>query len=258
MNEFLSVIGSGYEITPSESAKTQKAAVLANAQQIATITSPEEMEQARGALNRVKSWLSELEGSRELAKKPFLVGGRFVDDVVRTFGAEILTARTKLETQIKTYAREQEEKRQAAERERLRLEREAERARQELELAEKAKQESERLRLEEIRKKGLFAAAESVAGTGPTCEMVAEKKIVADQAQASLQQVHSTLAATGPTLAKRTDFEISDIHALYGYDRSLVELAPKRREILQRISLLKTTRNGAEIPGVKIIEDFKV
>lgn len=261
MNEFLSVIGSGYEITPSDSAKTQKSAVLANANQITaiSITSTEEMEFARGALARVKSWLAELEASREIAKKPFLVGGRFVDDVAKTFGADVLTAKSKLETAIKTYANEQEQKRQATERERLRLEREAFKAQEALERAEREKREQESKRLKAIRKNGLFASSQSSDSEGEHASVVEEKKVVAAQTQAALLHATHALDASAPTLAKRTDFVVTDVSLLYAYDTSLCEITPKRREILARIAQIKTNpRDPVVIPGLRIIEDFKV
>jgi hypothetical protein len=54
------------------------------------------------------------------------------------------------------------------------------------------------------------------------------------------------------------DYEVTDIHALYKAYPGLCDITPKRRDILTYIKGCQDADEEIALPGIKIIETYKV
>lgn len=250
----LILTGDGYGLTIAPEAEALRAKLLADASSISEVTDEQSCAIARQALKSLADFRLRLEKSRKDVKEPVLDLGRKIDKAAADFGAPTSTEEKRINGLIANYAAEQERKRreaeaearrQAAEAERLRLE--AERAKREAEEAAKRAANADQMTLDDVASQ---AAAKAEAEAAERARLEAQQKA----AQAAI-------AATSPSVAKAKpvlDYTVTDIVALYRACPDLVDLTPKRREILARLKAMQDRDIPPAIPGIQVTEVFKV
>lgn len=283
----LLLTGAGYQLIVPPAAESKKAELIAAAAAITVVTSPEEAAIARDEIIRLAKFRNEIEKARGLVKAPVLDLGKEIDAKAKDFGADTMSHENRLKKLVENHAAEVERQRRAAEVERQRIEREAERQRQEAERQRQA-EEAARIKAEQEAEAARIAAekAAAAAAEGQDDEEDIEAQIAAakaiDEANAArakaeaeakaAREAEAARAAEAARLAEErrradlvsrqgtsgvkfaTDFYVEDVHALYAYSSALVELTPKRRDILALISQLEAQGGGVlpTIPGLKI------
>lgn len=284
----LLLTGSGYQLIIPPAAESKKAELIASSAAITIVNTPTEAAIARDGIVSLAKFRNEIEKARELVKAPVLKLGREIDAAAKDFGAEILTEENRLKKLVSDHAMKVEADRRAAEVERQRIEREAERQRQEAERQRqaeeaaliKAEKEAEAARI--AAEKATTAAAEGqgeeeedidaqIAASKAIDEANAARAKAEAEAKAA-REAEQARAAEAARLAEEqrradmmsrqgtsgvkfaTDFEVEDPHALYAYSSALVDLTPKRKDILALITQLEAKGGGVlpTIPGLKI------
>lgn len=278
----LLLTGAGYQLIVPPAAETKKAELIASAAAITIVNTPADAAIAREEIVSLAKFRNEIEKARELVKAPVLKLGKEIDTKAKDFGAEILTEENRLKKLVSDHALKVEADRRAAEVERQRIEREAERQRQE---AERKRREEEAARIKaenEAEQKRLSAekaqaeadgddidaqlaaaaaideanAARAKAQAEAEAAMLEQRRRNEEAAKIAEQSRRASFAAVQRTEGVKfaTDFEVEDPHALYAYSAALVELTPKRKDILALIAQLEAKGGGVlpTIPGLKI------
>lgn len=286
--ETLILKGDGYGLEIAPEAVQLKQSLIEHSTLIVEVSDNTAAEAARMQVKKLADMRNVVEKSRKAIKEPVLAVGRKIDDMASQFVAEISTHEKRISGLIGEHSTRVELLRVAAERERAKIEAERIRAEQE---ANRKREEEERERLKaaaeaEAAKKQAEEAAQAAAkqAAGDDDEDIdaqlalaaaydaenAARRLAEERAaeamraetnrQAEIQRMadaqrHAAMIAeTAKTSGVRyePEFEVTDIHALYRHHADLVELTPKRREILSRIKSLMVGDGLPSIPGLYI------
>ncbi len=232
------------------------------------------MKAMRDEINKV---LIDVEKTRAAIKKPVLDKGREIDQCASTFTMDLTVEKLRLEKLLGDFARKQEEIRQAAAEQARKQQEEADRLLRE----QQRKEEEQRLaaeRAERLRIGAEQAAAEAETKKERMAAQRAQEEADRVQAEAdgkqkeafdlSLQQGQAEMSAyrTGLVVADSQvkgvrptlDFEVLDVNALYRVAPELVELTPKRRDILARLKAQQECGLGIGIAGIRVVERMVV
>ena len=263
-SEALILTGDGYGLSIAPDAEAAKAELIQAASSIITVASAAESDAARDQVKRLASMRNLVEKSRKAVKEPVLKVGKQIDAKAAEFLAAITTEETRLTGLIGSYAQEQERIRrdemaraEAARRETERLEQERARVeRERLAAEEKARKEAEG-------KTGIDALQAEAALEEERERKAEEARKIEEQAKAAREQQNASFAAvTAPAPAGVTmvpDFEVTDIKSLYQNFPELVDLTPRRADILARIKGFATSYGKLpDVPGLRVFEKPKV
>jgi len=251
------------EITPEAYADRTRAITAASA--VTAVTTAAEQATAVTALRSLKALGIQVEKSRKEAKAPVLELGRRIDATAETFLRDITVEDPRVTALLTAY--EVEQRRIAAEAEKVR---QAEVAR----LAEEERQKQAEIQRQIAEAQKQQRQAREAAQNAESREELADAARKAEAAKAELlklgvtmqrsedavivaQSVPAPVAApprpTGTTVRQPWNFEVTDIKALLDAAPDLVEITPRRNQILDRI------RAGTrEIPGLRIYQETKV
>lgn len=280
--------GDGYGLEIAPEAVEQKATLIQHAELIVEVNDHAASDAARSQVKKLAEMRILVEKSRNEIKKPVLAVGKRIDEMAAGFVVEITTQEKRITGLIGKYADEVEQVRLAAQREQARIESERLRAEQEAarkraaeeQAALKAAADAEAARIqaeaaakaaasapqdedeenieEQIRLAAALdaanAAAAQVAAQAAAAQQAEQNRLHEAAMLAHEAAQASMLANTARTSGVKyePDYEVTDIHALYRHHADLVELTPKRREILNRIKSLMVGTDLPTIPGLNI------
>jgi|GEM_PF-984749 len=238
--------------------------LIRRARGITTITSDEQVEEAKEIAALLKGMRNDVEKSRVAIKAPVLAISDAIDSVAKEVKTEAEAEMSRIEREIGAHLQRKEADRKAelrkqeeiARRERERIEREAEAAR-----AEEAKRQKE---AEEIAAKadaGEVSFEEALAA-GVKAE---EAAAAAAEAAAQAPAVFAPIAPReeklkGSAVAQDWDYEITNITELYRAKPECVELKPRASVIKAAIKAAAQVagNNHFTIPGLIIRPKTKV
>lgn len=193
----------------------------------------------------------QVEDDRQRIKKPVLDIGRQIDATAKGFISDVETEINRLKRLLSSYMSEllwkaAEERRQQEE---------AQRQAQEAERRRLAELERQRREAEEAARKAEQASTPQEATQALQAAVVAEEKAEALAAPVAQPVFVAPVVhrAEGSVVSERWTFDLVDIRALYAAHPELVQLSPKRAEILTLI------RAGTrEIPGLTVRKEINV
>lgn len=226
--------GDGWSINASPEAEKNKLALLKSASAVKVVNDNDTLEVARECLSGLASFARELEATRKAVKEPVLLLGKKIDAVAQKFGREIEDEVARVKRLIGDYNLEQDRIRREAEAQAAALRAEAERKERE---AEAARQ-----------KQNALATAKA-----SKLEVQAETKL--EQAR-SFEAQATASKVVGASVV--WDFEVTDIDALYHERPDLVELFPKRRNILDALKVLEMKGGPVAIHGIRVFQKSQV
>jgi len=257
----LSLTGPGYGLSLKLEAIELKKSLLALSAPILSVTSTEDLDAARVVVKELAAFRVQLEKSRKAVKEPVIELGRKIDEAAEKFGEDCAREEKRITVLGQAYAAEQERKRRdAAERERKAAEEAARAAAEEarrieaIAAAERARIAAEAQQVEtrqaDLARQDQAAAAERLA---------AEQAMARAEAQAKLALEATRFVAPAVAGTKAVlDYEIEDIHALYEQMPGLVELSPRRREILAMLERVSAYEEVPVIAGLKVVQKLKL
>lgn len=249
-NTTLILTGEGYGLAVSPEAERVKADILSASSAITTVASAEEAQAAKATLRKLADFRLSLEKSRKAVKEPVIRLGKSIDKMAAEFGADVSAEEARVSGIIAAYAAEIERKRREAEAEARRQAMEAERLRQEEERkrreAEAAAQAAKRT----------FADVAAEIAAKEEAERIERERIEAERKAAQSAMIATTATVAGAKTV--LDYEVTDIRALYVACPELVELTPKRREILAHLKALQERNLPISIPGLMVREVTKI
>ena len=231
------------------------------------VTDSDTQAEVTNAVRDIRRLLKEVEDGRKTVKAPVLDIGRKIDGAAEQFCRDLIEEEKRLTGLLTSYqieqqriAREAEQKRQAE----LARQQEEERKRQaeidrkarEAEIARLAAERAERdAKTAEERAKAQEAARKAMDEAEALAAQKEKEAASAKLEQAELMRAPSPVApkAAGTAVANPWVFEVTDAKALHAAHPELVDLLPRRADIITRI------RQGErEIPGLRIYQDTRV
>lgn len=273
-NTALILQGAGYGVIIDPAAETAKAQLLKTAALIVEVNDPIGCDAARVQIGLLADMRIAVEKSRKTVKEPVLQIGRDIDSKAADFAADIQLEEARLKRLMADYAAVVEAERQrimreleAKRAEEQRLAREAEAARQkaerEAEAARIAAEEAARKSEDELWNATTTEDEERAQENARIARLQAEQEA---QLAAARAEAVCDAALAGKTLGTETvvipqavkgtkfvtDYEVTDIHALYQHNTGLVTLTPRRMEILEHIGALTNGQELPDIPGLRI------
>lgn len=269
--------GEGYKLFAPPQEIERRDGLIATAKAILIVSTLEQSKIAQDAMVSLAKFGREVEKSREAAKKPFLDGGKTVDDFAKTFRLEVDPEVKRLESIILTFNRAEEEKRRKAEAEALAIRQKAEREAQELERQRIAMEaEAERQKQAEAAKN--FTGLDSMLGIAPqaipepsvavpagksAAEVAAALRSAEEAAKAALEQAQAdefSALTAGPAVKganKVISIEVdgdNGLALLYAKYPELVTLTLKLADTKERVKKFADAKGGdlPVIPGLVI------
>jgi len=265
--------GSGYELSIAPEAEALKAELLKDSALIIEVRDPAAAAAASNQIKKLAAMRNAVEKSRKIVKEPVLTVGKDIDNKATAFVAEIVTEEKRLSTAVGNYAAEVEAARQKLLREMEAKRREEEAERQRIEL-ERIKAEEQRIAAEraaeEAKRKAneAFLAEEDDSKAEEASRIAAEHAAtakaesdrIAAQQEAARQQAALPVFVPQSTSGVKFewDFEVTDVHAVYAFCSSLVDLSIKRSDTLAMIKQLAANGEHPCIPGLTIEKRAKV
>ena len=252
--------GNGYVVSISKTAEKAKTALLASSCLIQKVDCNEDALQAKAERDNLNKMLIDVEKVRKLVKQPVLDKGKEIDQTASNFTHDLTVEKLRLDKLIGDFAMEQEKiRREAAER----AAREAAEAQRKQREAEEAEARAERLRLgaeqaaAEAESRKQRQAAEAAAQLA--AEEARKAQQLAAQAGAHGMQAHqaSIVVMDNPKVKGASvvlDYEVTNLHLLYQAAPHLVELTPKRRDILQFLNSQKEQGLTPSLPGLQVTQ----
>ena len=231
------------------------------------ITCGDTRQEVATALADINRILKEVEKGRTDVKAPVLALGRKIDSAAEEFSAPLAAAQKRLQTVLTEDAKEQARiAREAEEKRQAELKRQQEEAAAKQAELDRQAREAEAAKAEADRKAREATDAESRAkaqqeakeAADKASAVEAQKQKEADAAKLSQAQVLRAPALVvskpaGTSVSNPWAFEVVDLQALHAARPELVDLTPRRNDILTRV------RQGErEIPGLRIYQDTKV
>lgn len=265
-------VGDGYSIGLAPDAETMKAMLLKSADKITAVTDSDGSLVALSQIKAITRFLGDVEKSRTAAKAPSLDFGRKVDSFAKEFVASLEATKKRLNDLVAGYAAEQQRKQREAEKlqreqeaaaEKARLE--AERKQREVEYAERARLDAE-VALASAKTKEEQEAADLAFDAADAAARQAAVEAEAHQGEqeaadiAHAKATIATMRAAAPIRGVKPtlDFEVDDIVRLYEFAPALVDITPRRRDILDRLKAMQERGETVAIPGLRIVEKFTV
>lgn len=249
--DLLSLTGSlpQYQITLLPDAEKLKAEALKKGKLITAVSSEEDHQLAAEAMVTIKGLIDGMEKTRKIVKDPVYKAGLAVDATARKYSTDLKSELDRIKELVGPYIQEQERKAAQAERERQ-------------EAIRKQREEEERiaaLKREEERK-----AEEAKLAQGKEAERLAQEaaylraaridaelEAMDEKFAESMQAVVPTKAA-GTSSVKRYKVTVTDIHAVYAFNRLAVRLEPNLT-VLQQMA-----QQGMTVPGVTFEEEVQI
>lgn len=264
MNELILKNYTEVSVAIAAEAHSQKAAALKSASIIKTVVDELSEELAVDALTDIKRIIKAIEESRKSVKAPVLKTGNEIDDMAKTFIAELLPERDRLEAEL---TRREKERREARRKEEEARQAEIARLKQQEIDAAKEKQrlaDEEKAAQEEANRK--LAAANTVQEAQAVVEQHQEKQaeITQQKAEVEKKEIAAVTAQVPAPLAKqkkiagvsarsRWTFKVINIDLLYQTHPELVNMTERTADINARLA-----QGDRKIPGLEIFEDLKV
>ena len=257
----LSLTGPGYGLTLKREAIELKKQLIALAEPITAITTTEDLDGARAVVKDLAAFRVQLEKSRKLVKEPVIELGRKIDAAAEKFGADAAAQEKRITALGQAFAAEVERQRK----EKAEAERRAAEA-----AARAAAEEARRVEAEAAAERARIAAEARAAETAQADlvrrAQAAEAERIAAQQAAARAQAAAAAAIEATKFAApavdgvkaELDYEVEDIHALYAAMPSLVDLTPKRRDILAMLNRLVASGAVPQIAGLKVVEKIKL
>jgi chromosome segregation ATPase len=281
----LAILGDGYTITVTPAAEAQKQTIIEAARRVVAVTDQDTCDLANARIKALASVRNTVEQSRTKVKAPVIELGRTIDNIAKSFVADVIIEESRLSALVSDYAREVQRKaredREAAERERQRIERieherkmDALRAEQEAERqrmqAEREAHLAEMQRLEAARnadaqaqfdaqQRAEAARRQQEEATRRAQEAQAEQERATREAEAQAAAVAVPALPALPTgVTETVDFLVEDIALFYSKFPQLCEVTVKRAEVLKQIKK-SLAKNGKlpTVPGLKIFQNIK-
>lgn len=238
-NETLILLGQGYDLAIDPAAEQRKAALLDAAGSITAVTSNDESNVAQFHVRRLAELRIEVEKSRKLVKEPVNRIGKLIDTTAKHFLDSVIEEETRIKALVGAHAEEV-----------ARLQRE--------------KEEAERRAFDEARaaREAAEDAQTAAEETGRLADIIAAKRAETARQEALTARMDASddLAATQIAKGVRFtwDFEIENEKQLYTLLPEMVEIVPKRREILQWLKEMEEKgRNVERAASVVGITAFK-
>ena len=231
------------------------------------VTDSDTQAEVTNAVRDIRRMLKEVEDGRKTVKAPVLDIGRKIDGAAEEFCQPLIVEEKRLTALLTTYqveqqriAREAEAKRQA---ELARQQEEERKKREEIQREIEAKAEAQRRAEKQAREATdakARAEAEKAAQEAAAQRAENEARLQQQAEAAKLEQVELMRApspaapkAAGTAVSQPWVFEVLDLRLLHAARPELVDLAPRKADILARI------RQGErEIPGLRIYQDTRV
>ena len=252
--------GNGYTVVVSKDAEALKKKLIKDASVITQVTDTQEAEQAKAQRDDINNVLIDVEKTRKLVKQPVLDKGKEIDQTASNFTHDLTVEKLRLDKLIGDFAMEQEKiRREAAER----AAREAAEAQRIQREAEEAEARAERLRLgaeqaaAEAENRKQRQAAEAAAQLAAE-EARKAQQLSAQSASHGMQAHHASVAVMDAAKPRGTsiviDYVVTNEHLLYRAAPHLVELTPKRRDILQFLNSQKEQGLVPALPGLQVTQ----
>lgn len=247
---------------PGDSAKYKTELLLA-AQEVTQVNNPAELEAARAVVAEIKKAVNSVEKARVELTAPFLDTQRALKLKADEWRKELDIQIEELEAAIAFYIHEEREKaiaiqRQAEAEERKRREEIARAERIERErLAElKRQQEEAERRAQDLKTKAAREKAAAEALRLRREQEALELECLEREPAPVIAIITQTpiLDTRGIQVRPTYEITVTDVHALYAYDRNLVSLEP-RKGLLQELASLHD--GDIQIPGVEIKKILK-
>ena len=257
----LSLTGPGYGLTLKREAIELKKSLLELAAPIVAITGDGDLTTARAVVKDLAAFRVQLEKSRKAVKEPVIELGRKIDEAAEKFGADCAAEEKRITGLGQAYAAEAERvRREKAEAERRAAEAAARAA------AEEARRVEAAAAAERARIAAEARAAETAQADLVRRAQAAEAERIAAQQAAARAQAAAAAATEATQFASpavdgvkvELDYEVEDIHALYMEVPSLVDLTPRRREILAMLNRIAASGAVPQIAGLKVVEKLKL
>ena len=253
----LALIGEGYTLGITSDAKLEKAVLLSMSAEVTAVTDLATYQAAQDSTRLLAAMRNGVEKSRKQVKEPVLALGKQIDAIAADFIAEVEDEEKRIQALMQDYAREQA---------RVRAEQEAE-ARRAAEEAERQKQEAERKALEAeeqarraevLKTKAAQDKATAAAEEARRLSYEAAQKAQAEQTKALEQTLASVQSPALAGVKEELDYEVTDIAALYRAAPQLVELSPRRKDIIALLKQLQAAGLPFTVPGLTIKKVMKI
>lgn len=252
--------GSGYKVCLSKQAEKVKAELLESSSRILSVSDPDSALIAKAQRDDINKMLIDVEKVRKLVKQPVIDKGKEIDQTAANFTEELTEEKNRLDSMIGAFAMAQEKiRREAAER----AQREAAEALRKQQEAEEAERKAHELRMRAAQSAADAETARERMLADQARQKAEEEQRKADalarQAGQSFMGAHqASLTVMDNPKTKGTsvvlDYEVQDIQRVYECAPHLVELTPKRRDILAFLNGQKLQGLPVGLPGLKIVE----
>lgn len=253
----IALIGDGYTLDITPDAVADKAALLTSTGAVTTVTSLDAYSTAQDSMRSLSAMRNAVEKSRKAVKEPVLALGKQIDAIAAHFVSDIESEEKRIGNLMQAYASEQARIRAEQEAEARRAAVEAERQRQEAD--RKAREAEEQLRRAEMLKtKAAQDKASAAAEEARRQSYEAAVKAQAEQTKALQQTLASVQSVQPDGVKEELDYDVTDIAALYAATPHLVELSPKRRDILATLKHLQAANLPIAIPGIAVKKVMKI
>jgi hypothetical protein len=209
---------------------TRRDVAVLEARQITSIGDAFEAESAADALRAVSTIAKEIEEARKIVKDPVLALGKKIDETAKTFVADLITEKDRLQRLLGDH--------QAAE------QRKADKLRRE------AQEEADRL----AREAATAARAAERATTDGQAEQAQQAAAVAEVKAVEARVAVADIKRDGPSgtmLRQAYKFEVTDINALFKARPDLCVIEPNGAAIRAQIP------HNQNIPGLRIWQEAK-
>lgn len=253
----LALIGDGYTLGITADAKLEKAVLLSASNEVTIVNDLDTYEVASDKTRALASMRNAVEKSRKAVKEPVLALGKQIDAIAAEFVSDIEAEEKRIQSLMQGYAREQARIRAEAEAEARRAAAEAQR--QQEEAARKLREAEEQARRAEVLKtKAAQDKANAAAEQARVQAQEATRKAQEEQTRMLEKSLASVAVAAPAGVKEELDFDLVDVAALYRAAPHLVDLTPKRREILAALKQLQAANLPVNIPGLTIKTVMKV
>lgn len=220
--------GQGYELTIAQEALARKNELLGIARAVCHVRDNDESADAQYHSRSLAALRIEVEKSRKEVKEPVNRIGKLIDQAAKDFLADIEAEEARIKKLVGDHA--EEVARLKAEKERL-----------------------ERIAFEEARaaREAADAAADAAESTGKIADIIAAKKAERERMETLAARMEASESVATTKIAEGVrfawDFEVTDIEAFAAARRDLVDITPRRADILAEI---KRHAERSELAGL--------
>jgi hypothetical protein len=209
---------------------TRRDVAVLEARQITSIGDAFEAESAADALRAVSTIAKEIEEARKIVKDPVLALGKKIDETAKTFVADLITEKDRLQRLLGDH--------QAAE------QRKADKLRRE------AQEEADRLAREAAQAARAAERATTDGQAEQAQQVAAQAEVKAIEARVAVADIKRD-GPSGTMLRQAYKFEVTDINALFKARPDLCVIEPNNAAIRAQIP------HNQNIPGLRIWQEAK-